>query len=58
MIPVMVLFLMLLKTSIISGITHEDLSLLLMRKLNENIMGRLDLAIEIFTGNYTQKIFS
>ena len=44
-----------LEDSIISGITHEDLSLLLMRKLNETYSGKLDLAIEIFTGMYHRK---
>jgi uncharacterized protein len=44
-----------LENSIISGITHEDISLLLMRKLNEQYYGRLDLAIEIFTGTYSRK---
>ena len=44
-----------LENSIISGITHEDLSLLLMRKLNEQYAGKLDLAIEIFTGTYFRK---
>jgi uncharacterized protein len=46
-----------LENSIISGITHEDLSLLLMRKLNEKYNGRLDLAIEIFSGTYHRKFF-
>jgi HD superfamily phosphohydrolase len=41
-----------LESSIISGITHEDLSLLLMRKLNEQYNGDLGLAIEIFLGTY------
>jgi uncharacterized protein len=41
-----------LESSIISGITHEDISLLLMSKLNEEYNGRLDLAIEIFLGTY------
>jgi HD superfamily phosphohydrolase len=41
-----------LESSIISGITHEDLSLLLMRKLNEEYNRELDLAIEIFLGTY------
>jgi uncharacterized protein len=41
-----------LESSIINGITHEDLSLLLMRKLNEVYNGGLDLAIEIFLGTY------
>jgi len=44
-----------LENSIINGITHEDLSLLLMRKLNEEFKGRLDLAIEIFTGTYPRR---
>lgn len=46
-----------LENSIISGITHEDISLLLMRKLNEQFDGKLDLAIEIFVGNYSRKFF-
>ena len=44
-----------LENSIINGITHEDLSLLLMRKLNEKYNGKLDLAIEIFSGTYSRK---
>jgi len=44
-----------LENSIISGISHEDLSLLLMRKLNESFKGRLDLALEIFKGTYHRK---
>lgn len=44
-----------LETSIISGITHEDLSLLLMKKLNEEFSGKMELAIEIFRGSYKRK---
>jgi HD superfamily phosphohydrolase len=44
-----------LENSIITGISHEDLSLLLMRKLNESFGGRLTLAIEIFKGTYHRK---
>ena len=44
-----------LENSIISGITHEDLSLLLMKKLNEQFAGKMDLAIKIFTGNYSRR---
>lgn len=47
-----------LENSIISNITHEDLSLLLMRKMNEKYNGKLDLAIEIFTGKYHRKFFN
>jgi HD superfamily phosphohydrolase len=44
-----------LENSIISGITHEDLSLMLMKRLNEIYNGKLDLAIEIFSGTYPRK---
>ena len=44
-----------LETSIITGITHEDISLLLMEKINETFSGRLGLAIEIFRGGYKRK---
>jgi len=46
-----------LEESIIRGITHEELSLLLMQRLNMEFAGRLDLAIEIFTGSYERKFF-
>lgn len=44
-----------LENSIISGISHEELSLLLMGKLNETFNGKLTLAIEIFKGKYKRK---
>ena len=44
-----------LETSIITGITHEDVSLLIMQKLNEIYAGRLEMAIEIFKGTYHRK---
>jgi len=44
-----------LENSIISGISHEELSLLLMNKLNEAFNGKLTLAIEIFRGRYKRK---
>lgn len=44
-----------LENSIITGISHEDLSLLLMRKLNEEFSGKLAMAIEIFKGTYSRK---
>jgi HD superfamily phosphohydrolase len=46
-----------LETSLVKGISHEDLSLLLMGKLNEAFRGRLDLAIEIFRGSYRRNFF-
>ncbi len=46
-----------LENSIISGITHEDMSLLLMNMLNKELDGRLSLAIDIFRGKYKRKFF-
>ena len=44
-----------LETAIISGISHEDLSLLLMKMLNEEFGGKLSHAIEIFTGAWPRR---
>jgi HD superfamily phosphohydrolases len=41
-----------LENSIIQGISHEDLSLLIMKKLNAEHNGKLDKAIDIFTGKH------
>jgi hypothetical protein len=44
-----------LEQTIIKGIHHEDISILLMNKLNEEFGGELSLAIEIFIGTYRKK---
>ncbi|MBW6490567.1 MAG: HD domain-containing protein [Lentimicrobium sp.] len=44
-----------LEHSIVSGITHEEISLLFMQKLNIENHGRLDMAIDIFTNKYEKK---
>lgn len=44
-----------LEKSIIEGINHEELSLLFMRKLNEEFGQSLKLAIDIYTNNYPKK---
>jgi HD superfamily phosphohydrolase len=44
-----------LEDTIIKGINHEDISLLFLYELNSVFNGRLDLAIEIFTGRYKKK---
>ncbi len=41
-----------LEYSIIDNVSHEDISLRLMHKLNKEFNGKLDLAIDIFTGKY------
>ncbi|ATA93146.1 phosphohydrolase [Capnocytophaga canimorsus] len=38
--------------SIVEGISHEEISLRFMQELNNEFGGKLDLAIQIFTGNY------
>jgi hypothetical protein len=44
-----------LEGQFITGITHENISLLFMEALNEEFNGKLSLAIEIFKGNYHRK---
>ncbi len=44
-----------LENSIISGISHEELSLLFMERLNGFFDGRLDMAIRIFTNRYPKR---
>jgi HD superfamily phosphohydrolase len=44
-----------LEETIIPGIHHEALSLLFMHVLNNEFKGRLDMAIQIFTGRYPKQ---
>lgn len=44
-----------LETSIIEGSHHEEISLQLMEKLNDEFDGKLSLAISIFKGDYHKK---
>ena len=46
-----------LEYNIVENVHHEDISLLVMDKLNRDFYGRLDLAIEIFTDRYERKFF-
>ena len=41
-----------LENSIVEGISHEELSLMVMQKFNEIHSGRLDMAIQMFKGEY------
>ncbi|GIR11806.1 MAG: phosphohydrolase [Cryomorphaceae bacterium] len=45
-----------LEHSIVSGINHENISMLIMDKLNEEFKGKLSLAIKIFRNQYS-KVF-
>jgi uncharacterized protein len=44
-----------LEHSIVKGITHEDISSMLMTALNKEFKGRLSLAIKIFNNQYKKK---
>lgn len=44
-----------LEHTLVDGIKHEDISMILMEKLNEEFDGRLTPAIEIFNGNYHKR---
>ncbi|RCH55647.1 phosphohydrolase [Mucilaginibacter hurinus] len=44
-----------LEHTIVSGISHEDISALLMTRLNEHFHGRLTMAIDIFNGTYSRR---
>jgi len=44
-----------LENVLIKNVHHEEISLLIMHVLNEKFEGRLEMAIEIFTGNYPKK---
>jgi HD superfamily phosphohydrolase len=47
-----------LEHSLVNGIQHEDLSMLIMKKLNADFEGKLSLAISVFTGNYSKKFLN
>jgi len=44
-----------LENNILQGVSHEEITLALMRDMNQQMGGRLDGAIEIFTGKHRQR---
>lgn len=44
-----------LENTLISGISHEDISLMMMEQINKDLAGQLNLAINIFKGDYPKK---
>lgn len=46
-----------LENTLIHGISHEDISLLMMEQINHDLKERLNLAISIFKDEYPNKIF-
>ena len=47
-----------LEHSIVSGISHEEISLKFMQKINDEFDGKLDMAIQIFEGKYPRKFLN
>ena len=46
-----------LENTLIHGVSHEDISLLMMERINRDLRGQLSLAISIFKDEYPNKIF-
>ncbi len=46
-----------LENTLINGISHEDISLMMMEKINQDLKGELNLAISIFKDEYPNQIF-
>lgn len=44
-----------LEHTLIEGVSHEKISLLLMQKMNEELGGKIHMAIDIFINNYPKK---
>ena len=44
-----------LEHSLVSGVSHEEISLLMMQKINHEMDGKLDMALEIFSNVYPKK---
>lgn len=46
-----------MEQTLINNVSHESISLRFMEKLNEEFNGKLDLAVQIFKGQYHRKFF-
>ena len=46
-----------LENTLIQGVSHEDISLMMMEQINRDMHGELNLAISIFKDEYPNKIF-
>ncbi len=44
-----------LEHSLVSEVSHEEISLLMMQQINEELNGKLEMALEIFTNHYPKK---
>lgn len=46
-----------LENTLLTGVPHEEISLLLMKELNRQMNGRLAMAIQMFEGTYPRRFF-
>lgn len=44
-----------LEDTLVSGVTHEEISMMMMERINRDMDGQLDMAIEIFQNKYKKK---
>ncbi len=44
-----------MENSLVNGVSHEEISLWMMEKINAELDGKLDIALSIFTNNYHKK---
>ncbi|MDR0812140.1 MAG: HD domain-containing protein [Paludibacter sp.] len=44
-----------LENSVVSGVSHEEISLIMMKKINDEFGGKLDLALQIFKNEYPKR---
>lgn len=44
-----------MENSLVSGVSHEEISLWMMEKINAELGGKLDTALSVFTNNYHKK---
>ena len=45
-----------LENTIVNGVSHEEISLMLMERINKDLKGQLNLAIQIFKDEYPKKL--
>ena len=44
-----------LENTLVTGVSHEEISLMLMERINKDLKGQLNLAIQIFKDEYPKK---
>ena len=44
-----------LEDTLVTGVSHEEISMMMMERINKDLNGQLDMALEIFQNNYKKK---